>query len=88
MYGVTLSPDEKTLYYIPTMLENPQDSGELYAYDIESGQVRFVQQMLPGVYTSADVRDDENIYLAHFGSYDNIWSDRVRLMVIHLAEGK
>ena len=47
-----------------------------------------MQQMLTGVYTSADGRDDENIYLTHFGSDNNIWSDRVRLMVIHLAESK
>ena len=86
MYGVTLSPDEKSLYYIPALLENPEGSGELYAYDLESRQVRFVQKVLPGVYTSADLRDDENIYLAHFGSRDNIWSDRVRLMVLHLAD--
>jgi len=83
MYGVTLAPDEKTLYYIPTLLENTPGSGELYAYDLESGQVRFVQQLLPGVYTSADLRDGENIYLAHFGTADNVWSDRVRLMIIH-----
>ena len=86
MYGVTLSPDEKSLYYIPAVLENPEGTGELYAYDIESGQVRFVQQMLPGIYTSGDLRDEENIYLAHFGSYDNLWSDRARLMIIHLEE--
>jgi len=86
MYGVTLSPDEKMLYYIPTLLENPEGSGEMFAYDLETGQVRFVQQFRQGVYTAADLRDDENIYLAHFGSSDNLWSDRVRLMIIHLPE--
>lgn len=86
MYGVTLSPDEETLYYIPAVLENPQGTGEMYAYDLESGEVRFVQKMPPGVYTSADIRDNQNIYMAHFGTAGNVWSDRVRLMIINLAE--
>jgi sugar lactone lactonase YvrE len=40
MYGVTLSPDEKTLYYAPAVLENPDGSGELYSYEIATGKIR------------------------------------------------
>lgn len=83
MYGVTLSPDETKLYYIPAVLENPAGTGELYAYDLATGEVKFVQQMLHGIYTAADVRDAENIYFAHFGTYNNLWTDNVRLTVIH-----
>jgi hypothetical protein len=38
-----------------------------------------------GIYTSADLRDEKNIYLAHFGSQENLWNGRVRLMVITVS---
>ena len=60
-------------------------SGELFEYDIASGKVTFVQQLPMGIYTAADLRDDENIYLAHFGTEQRLWSGRVRLMVIHVS---
>lgn len=82
MYGVTLSPDETKLYYIPAVIENPQGTGELYSYDLQTGEVKFIQQLLPGIYTSADARDDQHIYLAHFGTYNNLWTDTARLMII------
>jgi hypothetical protein len=82
MYGVTLSPDEKTLYYVPAVLENPEGSGELYSYEIATGNVSFVQQLMPGVYATADLRDGKNIYLAHFGTRDDVWKGSVRLTII------
>jgi hypothetical protein len=38
-----------------------------------------------GIYTSADLRDEKNIYLAQFRSQENLWSGRARLMVITVA---
>jgi len=81
-YGPTLSPDEKKIYFIPSVIVNPEGSGELYEYDIASGEVTFVQQLPVGIYTNGDLRDDENIYYAHFGSERQLWSGNVRLMII------
>lgn len=81
-YGVTLAPDEKKIYFIPSVLKHPSGSGELYAYDIATGEVTFVQQLLPGIYTSGDLRDGKNIYFAHFGDSQDLWSGKVRLMII------
>lgn len=82
MYGVTLSPDEKKLYYLPGILDHPAGTGELYSYDLASGSVAFVQQMAPGIYTAADLRDEGHIYFAHFGTAGNPWSDRARLSIL------
>jgi outer membrane protein assembly factor BamB len=81
MGGVTLSPDEHKLYYAPAALENPGGSGELYSYDIATGEINFVQQLPPGVYTTADLRDNENIYMAHFGT-DDVWRGKGRLIIL------
>ena len=86
MYGVTLSPDEKKLYYVPSVLENPDGTGELYAYDLETSEVEFIQYLPRGIYTAADLRDDENIYLAHFGTLENLWSGRARLMMLNFGK--
>jgi len=91
-YAVTLSPDETKLYYVLSVIQNPGGaegdgsggSGELYYYDITTGQVIFVQQLPVGIYTSADLRDDENIYFAHFGGGGNLWSGDVRLFILHV----
>jgi hypothetical protein len=89
-YTITLSPDETKLYYILSVIQNPGGpegqggTGELYYYDLATGQVAFVQQLLPGIYTSQDLRDNENIYLAHFGGYSNLWSGDVRLFILHV----
>ena len=82
MYGVTLSPDERKLFYAPTVIENPRGSGELYSYDIATGESSFVQQLPQGVYTTADLRDNENFYMAHFGSHEDLWNGRPRLMIL------
>jgi hypothetical protein len=82
MYGVTLSPDEKMLYYAPAVLENPEGSGELYSYEIATGKISFVQQLRPGVYATADLRDANNVYMAHFGTHEDVWKGRVRLIMI------
>jgi hypothetical protein len=84
-YGPTLSPDETKILFVPSTLEHPQGTGELYEYNIATDKVTFIQQLPIGIYTSADLRDEENIYLAHFGSQENLWSGRVRLMVITVA---
>lgn len=84
-YGPSLSPDETKIYFVPSTLEKPQGSGELYEYDIASGEVTFVQQLPLGIYTAADLRDDHNIYLAHFGNAQNLWGGTVRLMVIPIT---
>jgi hypothetical protein len=81
-YGLVLSPDEDVIYFVPSDIQNPTGSGELFQYEIESGEVTFVQQLPVGVYTSGDLRDEENVYFAHFGSERNPWGGDVRLMVI------
>jgi hypothetical protein len=91
-YTIGLTPDEKRLYYIISILQNSGGaegdgsggSGELYYYDLSTGQVVFAQQMLPGIYTSQDVRDSANIYFSHFGTSSNIWSDDARLFILHV----
>jgi outer membrane protein assembly factor BamB len=85
-YGPILSPDEKKIYFVPSVIENPDGSGELYEYDIASGDVTFVQQLPVGIYTSGDLRDEENIYFAHFGSEKQLWGGDVRLMVINVPK--
>jgi hypothetical protein len=92
-YSVSLSPDEKRLYYILSVLQRPGGtvgtgsggSGELYYYDLAAGQAVFVQQLPPGIYTSADVRDSQNIYFAHFGNHSNLWSGNPRLFILHVS---
>jgi hypothetical protein len=37
-----------------------------------------------GIYTSADLRDDQNIYFSHFGTVANIWSGDPRLFILHV----
>jgi hypothetical protein len=37
---------------------------------------------MPGVYATADLRDGKNIYLAHFGTRDDVWKGSVRLTII------
>ena len=91
-YAITLSPDETKLYYVLSVIQNPGGregdgsggTGELYYYDLATGQVVFVQKLLPGIYTSADLRDDENIYFSHFGGFNNLWSGNVRLFILHV----
>jgi len=92
-YAITLSPDETKLYYVLSVIQNPGGpegdgsggSGELYYYDLATGQIVFVQQLPAGIYTSADLRDEENIYFSHFGSRWNIWSGDAGLFMLHLA---
>jgi hypothetical protein len=93
-YAITLSPDETKLYYILSVIQDSgttewdgsgsAGTGELYSYDLATGQIVFVQQLPPGIYTSADLRDDENIYFAHFGGRGNLWSGDVRLFILHV----
>ncbi|MBN2046851.1 MAG: hypothetical protein JW750_03310 [Anaerolineaceae bacterium] len=83
LYGITLSPDEQTIYAAPSFLSD--SNAELYAYDIASGESSFVMKLPPGVYTGSDLRDDQgNLYMAHFGNSANLWSGRVRLFVINV----
>lgn len=84
-YAITLSPDEKNIYIAVSVIDHPQGSGELYAYDLTSGELTFVQQLPIGIYTSADVRDGENIYFSHFGGSDNLWSGKPELFVLHIS---
>jgi hypothetical protein len=89
-YTITLSPDETKLYYVLSVIQNPGGpegqggTGELYYYDFATSQAVFVQQILPGIYTSQDLRDDENIYFSHFGGFGNLWSGDVRLFILHV----
>lgn len=91
-YAITLSSDETKLYYVLSVIEKPGGteytgsggSGELYYYDLATGQLVFVQQLPVGIYTSADLRDGENIYFSHFGGTANIWSGNPRLFVLHV----
>ena len=85
-YGPVLGPDETKIYFIPSDIGNPRGSGELYEYDIASGEVRFVQQLPAGIYTAGDLRDENNVYFAHFGDQRNLWKGRVRLMVISIPK--
>jgi hypothetical protein len=81
-YAVTLSPDEKEIYIALSALDRPQGSGELYAYDLASGEISYVQQLPVGIYTSADLRDGENIHFSRFGCLADIWSGRPRLFIL------
>jgi hypothetical protein len=69
----------------PSTLERPQGTGELYEYNIATGKVTHIQQLPIGIYTSANLRDDKNIYLAHFGDQQNLWGGRARLMIINVT---
>ncbi|HLO18052.1 MAG TPA: hypothetical protein VK206_24690 [Anaerolineales bacterium] len=102
-YTVTLSPDETKLYYVVSVTDQAETTpinqehdgsegtGELYYYDLAKGQVVFVEKLPPGIYTSQDLRDNENIYFAHFGGtrdpvfhfVDNLWSGDVHLFILH-----
>ncbi len=91
-YALTLSPDETKLYYVVSVIGKPGGpegtgsggSGELYYYDLFTRQLVFVQQLPVGIYTSADLRDGENIYFSHFGGTANIWSGNPRLFILHV----
>ena len=91
-YAISLSPDETKLYYVLSIIQEPGGpegdgsggSGELYYYDLATGEIVFVQQLPVGIYTSADLRDDENIYFSHFGGTSNIWSGNARLFILHV----
>ena len=92
-YAITLSPDEKKIFYILSILQDqggPEGdgsggSGELYSYDIATGQVAFVQQLPQGIYTSQDLRDSENLYFSHFGTAANIWSGKAGLFIVRVS---
>ena len=91
-YAITLSPDEKRIYYILSVIQNPGGSegdgsggsGEMYYYDLATSQIVFVQQLPPGIYTSQDLRDSENLYFSHFGGTANLWSGKPVLFVVHV----
>ncbi len=87
-YGPTLSPDETKILFAVSTLENPQGTGELYEYDLATGKYTFIQQLPIGIYTAADLRDEHNIYLAHFGNQQNLWGGHVRLMIITVSPEK
>jgi len=92
-YAVTLSPDETRLYYILSVIQKPNGNegdgsggtGELWYYDLATSQLVFVQQLPIGIYTSQDLRDDENLYFSHFGSYSNLWSGKAGLFILHVT---
>jgi hypothetical protein len=91
-YAITLSPDEKRVYYILSVIQNPGGpegdgsggSGELWYYDLATSQLVFVQQLPPGIYTSQDLRDNENLYFSHFGGISNLWSGNAGLFILHV----
>jgi hypothetical protein len=91
-YAIQLSPDEKRLYYILSVIEKPGDapytgsggSGELYYYDLTTQEIVFVQQLPMGIYTSADLRDEGHMYFSHFGGTANIWEGNPRLFILHV----
>jgi hypothetical protein len=58
-------------------------SGELYYYDLATSQIVFVQQLPPGIYTSQDLRDSENLYFSHSGGYADLWSGKPGLFIVH-----
>ena len=103
-YSVTLSPDETKLYYVVSVTDQAittpinqehdgsEGTGELYYYDLATEQVVFVEKLPPGIYTSQDLRDNENVYFAHFGGtrdpvfkfVDSLWGGGVRLFILHV----
>jgi hypothetical protein len=91
-YAITLSPDETKLYYVLSVIHKPGGkigdgsggSGELYYYDLITDQKVFVQQLPVGIYTSADLRNDENIYFSHFGNLWDLWSGHAELFILHV----
>ena len=71
------------IYYVLSVIQNPGGpegdgsggSGEFYYYDIATGHVVFVQQLPIGIYTSADLRDNEEEHTFLISGNDsNIWS--------------
>jgi len=103
-YTVALNPEETRLYYAISVLstqgtgdvtdgsDNSEGTGELYYYDLATGKIVFVEKLLPGIYTSQNLRDDENIYFAHFGGVRDplfgfvrdVWGGDVRLFILHV----
>jgi hypothetical protein len=86
LYAITLSPDERFIYFIPTFFGDPKSNTGLYAYEISSGTIEFVEDLPCCVYTSGDLRDEKAIYFAGFGSFDNFWSGNARLIAIDVQQ--
>ena len=82
LYILSLSPDQKTIYSIPTYASSDAGNfGGLYEYDIATGQSENVLSLPSRVYTGADIKDRAgNLYFAAFG--DHGWNDNCTLMVI------
>jgi sugar lactone lactonase YvrE len=84
-YGITLSPDERKIFFVHSGMANPKGRGELYSYDLGTGKVAYHQRLPPGIYTMGDIRDRENIYFCGFGTSQDVWSGDVRLIVMRVA---
>jgi len=95
-YAITLSPDEKRLYYVLSVIQKPGGTegdgsggtGELYYLDLNTGEKILVAQLPIGIYTSADLRDNENIYFSHFGNQKNLWSGNPGLFILKVPPEK
>jgi len=85
IYGLTLDYQEEKLYAIPSRTNN-NTSGNLYRFNLETGEVSFVTKLGPGIYTGSDIRDSGgNIYFARFG--DSImWEDNCALVKINVND--
>jgi hypothetical protein len=76
LYGITLSPDEKSIFAVPSVATAPVKSGTLYKYDIATGVVSAVVDLGHGDYCGSDVRDASGwIYMAGFGNATDDWAD-------------
>ncbi|HKP95346.1 MAG TPA: hypothetical protein VJ385_06270 [Fibrobacteria bacterium] len=90
LYGITLSPDEKVIYGIPSTTTNSR-AGVLYQYDRATGQVTSVRSLGQGsvgtgCYTGSNLRDSRgNIYSAAFGNTSDVFNRQCRLAVIHVG---
>jgi len=82
LYGITLSPDEKKIFGIPSRT-NRGNSGNLYEYDITTRNVALKANLGTGIYTGSDLRDSRgNIYIARFG-VERGWEGNCFLLVIN-----
>jgi outer membrane protein assembly factor BamB len=85
-YAVTLSWDETRIYGIPSETSGGEQlGGNLYAYDIDTGEVSLVMSLGQAIYTGGDMRDSHgNIYFGRHGG-GGAWDGDPRLLVVHVG---
>ncbi len=77
-YSLTMSPDQKNLYFIPTMFNDIC----VYEYDIFTNTVNAAGGTLSkGIYTGNGIRDkNNNYYWIQFGTNGNDWDGECKMV--------